>query len=574
MARGLVLALLLAVLAGPMGLLRSTSAATEPAGLPQLVRTKHRSFSIPFRLPKSQDPDAEATAQRVLLQVSKDMGATWEPAGEASPASSSFTYRADVDGEYWFRLRAVDGKGRTRGGEGADMRVLVDAAGPRLVGRVWKGADGEIVCRYAAVDDSISIESLKLEYRGPADAAWKTVATEGILARQSPAHMVGEEIWWAGEKVDALTVRITVSDSSANQTVRQFTMEPTDPRVDQAALAAELGVPALPGQGEELPSTDRAAISSHPGSEAIAATPGGSDWKAEPSSWSQAERGSATDRGDGGRSVLVKRTSPTAAAGGAGSKSDSIATSTAVPAASRQAGSNPPATRASSSPGIAGGQPLEYQGKPLHLSRSRRFSWDYELPAPTADGGRLHAELWCTRDGGVTWQQAAVDADGRSPIDVQLPAAGLYGFRLEVVAEAGTGGPRSGDAPETWVGIDEEPPQVELLEVTRGEGDESELLIRYAARDPLLAPQGGRILYSPHAEGPWATIASGVGAEGVYRWKPDRGVPARAYVRVEVADVAGNIGAATSSDPVPTAVARFIGKLGGLRPLPAPAAAQ
>jgi hypothetical protein len=454
------------------------------------------------------------------------------------------------------------------------MRVLVDAAGPRLVGRVWKGADGEIVCRYAAVDDSSSSESLKLEYRGPADAAWKTVATEGILARQSPAHMVGEEIWWAGEKVDALTVRITVSDSSANQTVRQFTMEPTDPRVDQAALAAELGVPALPGQGEELSSTDRAAISSHPGSEAIAATPGGSDWKAEPSSWSQAERGSATDRGDGGRSVLVKRTSPTAAAGGAGSKSDSIATSTAVLAASRQAGSNPPATRASSSPGIAGGQPLEYQGKPLHLSRSRRFSWDYELPAPTADGGRLHAELWCTRDGGVTWQQAAVDADGRSPIDVQLPAAGLYGFRLEVVAEAGTGGPRSGDAPETWVGIDEEPPQVELLEVTRGEGDESELLIRYAARDPLLAPQGGRILYSPHAEGPWATIASGVGAEGVYRWKPDRGVPARAYVRVEVADVAGNIGAATSSDPVPTAVARFIGKLGGLRPLPAPAAAQ
>jgi len=243
-------------------------------------------------------------------------------------------------------------------------------------------------------------------------------------------------------------------------------------------------------------------------------------------------------------------------------------------AAARQTGSNSPATRASSSPGIGGGQPLEYQGKPLHLSRSRRFSWDYELPAPTTEGGRLHAELWSTRDGGVTWQQAAVDADGRSPIDVQLPAAGLYGFRLEVVAEAASSGPRSGDAPETWVGIDEDPPQVEVLEVTRGEGEAGELLIRYTARDPLLAPQGGRILYSPHAAGPWATIASGVGAEGIYRWRPDRGVPARVYVRVEVADVAGNIGAATSSEPVPSAAARFMGKLGGLRPLPAPAAAQ
>ena len=76
------------------------------------------------------------------------------------------------------------------------MRVLVDAAGPKLAARVWKGDDGEIICRYAAVDDSLRIDSLLFEYRGKGDQAWKKIAAEGILSRESPAHMVGEEIWW------------------------------------------------------------------------------------------------------------------------------------------------------------------------------------------------------------------------------------------------------------------------------------------------------------------------------------------------------------------------------------------
>ena len=99
-------------------------------GLPELLRTKNRTFAIPFRIPKSEDPDAEAAPQKVVLNVSTDMGVNWQAAGEAAPSATSFTYRAESDGEYWFRLRAVDKKGRSRGGEGPDIRVLVDAATP------------------------------------------------------------------------------------------------------------------------------------------------------------------------------------------------------------------------------------------------------------------------------------------------------------------------------------------------------------------------------------------------------------------------------------------------------------
>ena len=80
-----------------------------------------------------------------------------------------------------------------------------------------------------------------------------------------------------------------------------------------------------------------------------------------------------------------------------------------------------------------------------------------------------------------------------------------------------------------------------------------------------------RISYSPNAAGPWATIAESLDAQGEHRWQPDRNVPTRVFVRVEAADAAGNIGTALSAEPVTVATSRVVGKLGGLRVLPAAA---
>jgi hypothetical protein len=559
------LRLIVAVLACAAALPAVAADGPAAPGMPELVRTKHRTFAIPFRIPKSEDPDADAAPQRVVLNVSTDLGASWQSAGEAAPTATSFTYRAETDGEYWFRLRAIDKKGRFRGGEGPDIRVLVDAAGPRLAGRVWKGGDGEIVCRYAAADDSLRLESLKVEYRGAEDKGWKPVAAQAILARESPAHLVGEEIWWAGEKVETMTVRIAVADASGNQTVKQFTLEPSDPAVDQAALAKEIGVPALPGESggdggsfaaaEQPVTPPPAAPAAHP--------PGG--WSAEPAgSWSDGQprqevgaQPAGPAGGGSGRSVLVRPAT------------------TGVAALLPQAGSRTAAQHGRlDEAGIAqaaAGTGMEYRGRPLQLTKSRRFAWDYEIPAVRAAAGPLRAELWTTQDGGVTWQRTAVDTDGRSPIDVSLPGAGLYGVRLELVTDspADSGGPRSGSAPDTWVGVDEDLPRVDIVAVDRDEtAATAAIVIRYVAHDPLLTPRSVRLLYSPNAEGPWATIAEGAENQGEQRWSPDRGVPAKVFVRVEAVDAAGNVGAATTPDPVSIAVPRFGGKLGGLRPLP------
>jgi hypothetical protein len=536
------------------GISAAPSDQRDADGLPELIRTRQQVFAIPFRLPAARD--ADAAPRRVVMGVSKDLGITWEPAGEVPPSAGSFTYRAETDGEYWFRIRSIDAKGRMRGGAGPDMRVLVDAAGPRIAARVWKGVDGEIICRYAATDDSLQVDDLKVEYRSGTDPAWKPLAAAGILSREAPAHMVGEDIWWAGEKVDSLTVRITIADRSGNQAVRQFSLEPSDPGIDQTALARELGIPPLPTR--ESSPTAVAGIPSMPGS-IMDASPttsvlaAGNGWPAEAVPGWPAGSHAAPDDGHnapvGGRVNRFVSRDPVATPG---MPLDATQDSFAAAAA-------------------AGGPAMHYRGRPLRLSTSRRFAWEYEIHRRDPEDRPLRVELWSTRDGGVTWQRAGIDTDGASPIDVSLPAAGLYGFRLEIAADAHEAEitPPSGTPPETWVAIDDVPPEVDLeAAATTLPDGRTGVDIRYTSRDELLAPRSVKVSFSPHADGPWSTIASGLDTEGIHRWEPERSVPARAFIRVEARDVAGNPGHAVTTEAVTVSAPRVTGQLRGLRELP------
>ena len=85
------------------GCLLAASAVADDAGsretLPDVVRTKHRTFQIPFRPPRPQDADTDSAPTRIVLDVSRDLGVTWQVAGETAPATGSLAYTADTDGE-------------------------------------------------------------------------------------------------------------------------------------------------------------------------------------------------------------------------------------------------------------------------------------------------------------------------------------------------------------------------------------------------------------------------------------------------------------------------------------------
>ena len=131
--------------------------------------------------------------------------------------------------------------------------------------------------------------------------------------------------------------------------------------------------------------------------------------------------------------------------------------------------------------------------------------------------------------------------------------------------------PPSGTPPETWVAVDDVAPQVDLEAISTTWPDgRTNIEIRYTSQDELLAPGSVKISFSPHANGPWSTIAAGLDAEGAHRWEPERSAPPRAFIRVEARDVAGNTGHAVTAEPVTVSAARVIGHLRGLRELPAP----
>ena len=533
----------------------SAMASENSARLPELVRTTQRHFAIPFQLPKPATPDA--AAQQVEMSVSTDFGLTWTPAGSTSPPNSSVPFEANTDGEYWFRIRAIDQKNRARGSEGPDARVLVDAAAPRLSGRVWKGSDGEIVCRYAAADDSINMDSILFQYR-QTSGDWKSIATEPVLSRRSPAHLIGEEIWWAGQEIDGLTVKISVADTAGHRTTKQFSMLPTDPNVSQSDLANEIIAPALPSPLAGSNRRTQSVVVKDPLSNAQNM---GKDWQPTPGNpWSD------------GEPVAYTQQSPVQARTAQG-RIEEVSTAPLLTISSPTLADaiEEKLKKPDSSQNQEASFVAEYQGSPLHLMRVHSFSWEYSFNVPEDLQGPFRVELWSTRDGGTSWERIAVDEDTASPIDVEFQGEGLFGCRLEIVRDIPGPpiSPRAGESPSTWIGIDTTPPQVTSLDVTMVDGNDSDAFeIRYAFEDPLAIPNSVRLSYSPHQTGPWATIATAQAINGTFNWKPHRSLPSRVFVRIEMPDAAGNIGESTTLDPITLRTARFIGTLGSPRASP------
>jgi hypothetical protein len=170
---------------------------------------------------------------------------------------------------------------------------------------------------------------------------------------------------------------------------------------------------------------------------------------------------------------------------------------------------------------------------------------DYQLH-DVGRWGVSRVELWGTRNGGQTWRRYAQDDDLRSPMRVTVEEEGVYGFRF--VAE-GAGGvpappPQKGDAPELWVEVDLHRPYAELTSIIPGSGNRSDqLLLHWRAEDDNLESRPIALLYSSRPVGPWSAIATSLENTGEYAWRVERHVPERCYLRLEVRDKAGNLGA-------------------------------
>jgi len=94
-------------------------------------------------------------------------------------------------------------------------------------------------------------------------------------------------------------------------------------------------------------------------------------------------------------------------------------------------------------------------------------------------------------------------------------------------------------------------PVVHLLGVEPGfESKAQTMLIRWSATDKNLGPRPIALSYAEHAKGPWTPIAANVANSGRYVWEMPPNPPGRFLLRIEGTDLAGNVGADQSSEPV------------------------
>jgi hypothetical protein len=183
--------------------------------------------------------------------------------------------------------------------------------------------------------------------------------------------------------------------------------------------------------------------------------------------------------------------------------------------------------------------PVPPSNSPKQILNTTHATLDYRIDQVGPSGvGKV--EIYLTGDGGLNWQRLQEDPDRRSPAEIDLPGEGLFGIRLVITNGNGFGGtpPARGDAPTCWIEVDTTVPFVQLRPIDPAQNGVMEL--RWTASDKNLGAEPVSLYYRIRADGPWQTIARNIKNEGLYRWTFPRDQGSQFFVKIEVADLAGN----------------------------------
>jgi hypothetical protein len=568
--------------------------------LPEAVYWKQDLFLVPYQWSSAAEP---AAAQAVWLFVSKDRGASWQKISEARPHVKAFNYRAEGDGEYWFSVRTFDRYGREwpTGPHYPELRVIVDTQIPRIDElRCTPLADGTIQISWRCSDQNLDPSTWTLEAQVDAAGAWQPVPA-GNRAEPIPIADVnaatggvhsGQATWRPAMQSRPVAIRATVFDRAGNSgSYRCEIMAPPGSlsATHQSSTSSESAgsIFAAPPLSQSSPASigwasasSQSAPANHPlanqpwPADAISRTPfrlsgvapsAANDdvtvYGTPPSFIPNLADSAIADAEPGNNGIGARYAGPVVSAALEPAPAD-VANDRSAPTFTplepfRQASISrlPPPTAAETPVAPQPATELAAAVVPPvqpKLVGSRTFALEYDLH-DAGLAGVSKVELWGTRDGGQTWRSFARDDDHRSPMVVTVDDEGVYGFRIVVECTGSVAAlpPSPGDAPELWVAVDLHRPVVELTAIERGEGNQSDhLILHWTAVDDNLEPRPIALFYSSRPAGPWSAIATSLHNTGEYSWRVERHVPARFYLRAEARDVAGNLAAYQTREPI------------------------
>lgn len=184
------------------------------------------------------------------------------------------------------------------------------------------------------------------------------------------------------------------------------------------------------------------------------------------------------------------------------------------------------------------------------VTRFTRFNIRYSLRDVIADGV-LKVEFYITDDMGTTWEMYGEDTDRISPMTVEVPGEGVYGFVCVATDRYGNRerAPVPRSRPETVIIVDRTPPQAKWLSPRQdvlGRGQTLEL--SWESSDDYFSDTPVKVQYAVNAQSNhdrsanWVTIEEKLPANGSVKWTPPDSN--RYNFRLIAEDRAGNMAVA------------------------------
>jgi hypothetical protein len=507
--RSLRVAALTAGLCGAsVALAQSPSAPASTQASAKRVFTKNTVFHLPIQM----DERMRVALREVQLYVKSGSG-DWVRQEAVAPGTSHFTYRVPHDGEYSFGLVTVDKQGKVNpsdiGAVQPVLRVVVDTRPPMLE-TAFTFENNEPILRVNLLDtnpDMKSIQAFVTTEHG--DRGLTPVAGQSTAFRLSTTDM-------------NLPIRVVAADLCGNVVTKEVSGRdamaslPTA-RNDQTIIPVSGQAPVqLPTAPAFQPNMMQPPMTQPPMTQPPVMQSNVAPATLPPSMPS------------------VPPTIPPSM------PVQSIPTQPAfVP---QQGGINNVAYRPNS---IDSDRPANRK-----IINTTHASVDYRIDTVGPSGvGRV--DVYMSPDKGQSWNKIAEDMDKRSPVEIDLPGEGLYGIRMAISNGIGFGGkaPKSGDRPSFFIEVDATSPFVQL-QPTEMVPNTGAIDIRWTATDNNIAPEPVSIFYRTRPDGTWQAVARNVKNDGAYRWTFPRDIGAQFFLKLEVADMAGNVTKVETPTPI------------------------
>jgi hypothetical protein len=512
---------------------------------------KDRNLRIPIKV----DPARRGDIQQLTLFSSSDQGKSWHQESVANPDADSFAFFAPQDGTYWFSVVVTDKKGNQEPRDiyqvPPSQKILIDTVPPVLrIVSATRDAD-EVVVNWEIQEDHLDANTLKLEYHTPDAPAYQWNALQLTPAASGSKR-------FRPLPAGPVSLRMQVQDQAGNQAsataeVAGAAAAPAAPPAASPAaptappLAPPLAPPAVPSPA---PNWDTPSTAPPTPAKSIDALP--------PPSINSPRFTEPLPPRETARPVIPAAAYQTAPGSVTETGSRLVASSENVLPI------NPPPPTYGSGRLSTGTMP------PLQLVNTRQLTLDYEVTQAGPSGiGKV--ELFVTRDDGRTWDKFAEDPDSKPPMTIELPAEGVYGFRLVLHNRVGLSKrpPVSGDRPEMRIEADWTPPSAELYAPEPDGHKRNTLVLSWNASDRNLAPNPITLEYSEQRTGLWKAIGSDLPNTGHFSWELPPNIPPQVYLRLTVRDAAGNVSEAVTPKPETIDLiepeGRLLGVAGGAR---------